>query len=278
MALTEKLVSIADAIRTQSGKTEKLTLARMPMEILDLQSLNFEVVGGTAAPADPGENTIWVDTDTPVTGWHFGAAEPEAPRGGMVWIATGTASAAAFNALKKNGITACPLRTAQYVDGAFVSRAAKIYQGGSWKSIPPTVYLFKSGEGKKVNFTTKLSGSVSGYECSITTGNITASSYVSNSEAGYVSFYTTGKVNLTGFHTLYFDVKVTKAWEGDEPTFGVASAVIPASESGINKFAAKTSLGVSSRKTVSIDISNVDSGYVGAWACGNFVVYNIWYE
>ena len=38
--------------------------------------LNFRVLGGTAAPASPKANDIWVDTDTAVAGWHFCADEP----------------------------------------------------------------------------------------------------------------------------------------------------------------------------------------------------------
>lgn len=39
-------------------------------------SLNFKVVGGTTAPVNPKENTIWVNTDVKITSWHFGAEEP----------------------------------------------------------------------------------------------------------------------------------------------------------------------------------------------------------
>ena len=38
--------------------------------------LNFEVVGGTTAPASPKENTIWVNTNTTIPSWHFGTDEP----------------------------------------------------------------------------------------------------------------------------------------------------------------------------------------------------------
>lgn len=38
--------------------------------------LNFRVIGGTSTPASPRENDIWVNTDTAVTGWHFGTDEP----------------------------------------------------------------------------------------------------------------------------------------------------------------------------------------------------------
>lgn len=38
MALTDKLTAIADAIRTKTGSTEKLTLAQMPTEIAGIQA------------------------------------------------------------------------------------------------------------------------------------------------------------------------------------------------------------------------------------------------
>ena len=41
-----------------------------------INPLNFKVVGGTSAPSNPKENTIWVDTDTEIAEWHFGAEEP----------------------------------------------------------------------------------------------------------------------------------------------------------------------------------------------------------
>jgi hypothetical protein len=78
MALTDKLTAIANAIRTQSGKTDKLTLAQMPNEIINLQSLNFEVVGGVGAVAENAGTvlgTISGRTYTKVTGgkavWAF---------------------------------------------------------------------------------------------------------------------------------------------------------------------------------------------------------------
>ena len=39
-------------------------------------SLNFKVVGGTSAPENPKENTIWVDTDTEITSYLFSAVSP----------------------------------------------------------------------------------------------------------------------------------------------------------------------------------------------------------
>lgn len=94
--------------------------------------LNFKVVGGTATPASPKENTIWVNTDAEITSWVFSATEPETPAAGMVWITTGKSSTAPFNALKKNNITVYPISAKQYVSGAWADKTAKIYQNGAW--------------------------------------------------------------------------------------------------------------------------------------------------
>lgn len=39
-------------------------------------ALNFNVVGGTSAPSSPKQNTIWVNTNTAIPSWSFGADEP----------------------------------------------------------------------------------------------------------------------------------------------------------------------------------------------------------
>lgn len=94
--------------------------------------LNFRVIGGTTAPYNPRENTIWVNTDTEITSWIFSATQPETATEGLVWIHTGLASATPFNALKKNGIMVNPLTVQQFISGECVDKVAKIYQGGIW--------------------------------------------------------------------------------------------------------------------------------------------------
>lgn len=105
--------------------------------------LDFRVVGGTAVPTNPKENTIWVNTDTPITGYVFVAAEPNDPTEGMVWFSTGRSSAVEFNALKKNGIQVYPVSAKQYVSGAWVDVTARSHQGGTWADW--NVYLYKNG-------------------------------------------------------------------------------------------------------------------------------------
>lgn len=40
--------------------------------------LNFKVVGGNEAPASPSENTLWVNTSTPITQWTMSSENPYA--------------------------------------------------------------------------------------------------------------------------------------------------------------------------------------------------------
>ena len=44
--------------------------------------LNFEIIGGTQAPATVRENTVWINTDREIAGWCFSAEKPEAAEAG----------------------------------------------------------------------------------------------------------------------------------------------------------------------------------------------------
>lgn len=94
--------------------------------------LNFKIRGGTAEPASPAANTIWVNTGDTITGWTFAAAAPSEPFAGMVWFQIGTSSGVAFNAIKKNGIEIYPVGCKQYLSGTWESKSARTYLGGGW--------------------------------------------------------------------------------------------------------------------------------------------------
>ena len=103
-----------------------------PCEPVGGGGLNFKVVGGLAQPTGPVENTIWVKTDYPISGYYFTAAEPSGLLDGEVWVSTGTSSPVAFNALRENTIEVYPIAAKQYIGGAWVSVEAKSYQNGEW--------------------------------------------------------------------------------------------------------------------------------------------------
>ena len=161
--------------------------------------LNFKVVGGTSAPAAPKENTIWVNTDVEITGWHFCAEEPNVAEG-TVWITTGTSSAAEFNALKKNGIQVYPMSAKQYISGAWADKEAKTYQSGAW--VDWITYLYDKGN----QFTT-LTGGWAAYG---DRANVTFEDQymLLQLQSGYneqtAAAHTVNKIDFTGISTLYF--------------------------------------------------------------------------
>lgn len=106
--------------------------------------LNFKVMGGTAQPTGR-ENLIWVNTSTEISGYIFSAEQPTSPTEGTVWIQTGAASLAAFNADKKNTVMLYPLGCKQYVSGAWVLKAGKIYINNTWMAVDPTLRIMFKG-------------------------------------------------------------------------------------------------------------------------------------
>ena len=59
--------------------------------------LNFKVVGNPQ-PQSPKENTLWVDTDVPISGWIFSSTEPgEEVTGSNIYTSSGASSNTAFD-------------------------------------------------------------------------------------------------------------------------------------------------------------------------------------
>ena len=111
--------------------------------------LNYSVVGSVEEPVNPTQNMIWIQTETPIGRVFFGNNEPnETFIEGDVYICTGTSSSVAFNSLKIGNSymdMVYPLSAKQYVDGAWVDKTAKSYQGGEWREVF-TKTLFSNGK------------------------------------------------------------------------------------------------------------------------------------
>ena len=128
------LTNIANAVRSKTGKSGSILVSNIANEISNISTgveLNFTVVGGTTAPSNPVENTIWINTSTTISSWEFSATQPIASSG-KVWICISASSTVEFNALKSNGIKVYPISAKQYVSGAWVDKTAKSYQNSRW--------------------------------------------------------------------------------------------------------------------------------------------------
>lgn len=178
-------------------------------------ALNFKVVGGTTQPENPSENTIWLNTAAEITSWEFSSTEPTVASEGLVWIKTGAASAAPFNALKKNVLSVYVLGCLQYEGGAWAKKTATIYQNGAWQSF--LLYLLDGADLCLLN-----GGTWSGTDWSITGGtgwSKTAPRYTDEgivinnpSSTNNVKYSVTGKqgaVDMTVYDTLTLVYDIT---------------------------------------------------------------------
>lgn len=216
-------------------------------------SLNFAVVGGTSAPSNPKENTIWVNTATEITGWEFSATQPAAAAG-LVWFATGTSSKTAFEALKKNGIEVYPIYAKQYVNGAWVTKTAKIYQGGNWVAFWDN-YLYKHGD-PYASVTGGWYVSVSKYDgATLTTDNGSGQMVMSRGAATEGVVATKNKIDLSGFTKMSVMMYTTG---NAEFRVGITSSPTDLAY----HIAGKIFTSQVYQQLVEIDISSVDSGYI----------------
>ena len=239
-------------------------------------SLNFKVVGGTTAPANPKENTIWVNTDTAISSWAFSATQPETPVEGMVWIMTDTAGTVSINTLKKNALNVYPVAAKQYVGGTWVDKTAKSYQGGEWVDWKNFLYIFKEGVGASIPLTSvRHASATSESKITIGTNNISMSTGGSSSYTEQ-AVRTTDAVDLSEFTTLFMDIETNIA-----AVVGVGKTAFN-STSGANMVASITAKS-GSRQIVSLDVSNLTGGYyagitISYGANKSTKIFNWWLE
>jgi hypothetical protein len=228
MALTDKLTAIADAIRSKSGKTAKIPLADMPAEIINLQSLNFEVMAyknASELPATAAVNTIAVFTES-MTGYSFDPTEPANPKEGLVWFKTGKYSHVAFDAVEDNPIRICPIGVYQYVGGAYKEIEAKTYRDG-WIDWKFDLYLIQNGVYNEETF-----GKLTSYNAVVNASGIKIATNQNLEVSNFVDFTKYGSVEIDvkiyqygRLHIHFLDSAGTKVREVTFNMSGTGKAV-----------------------------------------------------
>lgn len=212
--------------------------------------VNFKIVGGTTQPTAARENTIWVNTDTTISGWVFSATEPTEPAAGMVWLKTGTYSNVEFNALRKNGIQVYPLAAKQYIGSAWVEKTAYSYQGGSWVSwwdgeiySPGDLHETITGGWETQN----------GHRETVSIGGtgIVFRRDTSGQSGLSASVNTVNKIDITSYSSLI----VTATWGTSKP--GYVKIGLTDTPGAAPTFIAETTADSSGEGTISLDISSV---------------------
>lgn len=210
--------------------------------------LNFEVVGGTAAPANPSENTIWMNTDQNITGWYLSHSEPTEPSEGMAWICLGAFGDTEFNALKENGIQIFLIAGYQYINHVWEKKPIECYQNGEWVEFTK-ILLFNSG-----NQFAYLTGGWIAVNAGITI--VVGEEIVSDITGGSnrdASVYTHNLIDVTDFSTLV--CRVNK--DSGKMNFGITkdnSSLVP-------QMNAKTLTTVSGEQEVRVNLSDISGLY-----------------
>lgn len=226
--------------------------------------LNFKIVNGTTQPASPGENMIWVNTPTEITGYVFSATQPESPTAGTVWISTGASSPVAFNAMKKNGLWVYPQSCYQYINNTWTTKTAKTYQDGTW--VDWVAYLYATGN-EYASLTGGWSGVCAGFGQA---GGImpTVTKGATSITAEVTTMYTSGQlitansIDLSNYNTLSFNVAALVAGGESENDYCPWVGVFSQKGGSYDKTAIAKAFAMTTG-IIDVDISNVTAGYVG---------------
>lgn len=200
-SVKEKILGLIDQSNAATGNADADLTAAVGSLIAGFDQgsdgLNYRIIGGTTQPASPAENTIWVSTGTDIAGYVL---TPEAPAdlyAGLLWVKTGSAGMASFNALKNNMLQVSVSDCKQYLSEKLSPMDGYIYQNGEWIRIS-SVWdgtLFDAGNqyeeytgGWKHSSVSSIGTTISGYSGSTTSWG----SYA----------YTVNPIDLTDWNTI----------------------------------------------------------------------------
>lgn len=94
---------------------------------------NFDIESNTPPIDNLMENTIWINTDTPIERWVIDNAPPSDLSVGDVWIPTHQYAVHYFNTLRYDqGVVVRPMQARQWNGEAFITKETWLYQNGTW--------------------------------------------------------------------------------------------------------------------------------------------------
>ena len=212
--------------------------------------LNLKVVGGTTQPANPRENTIWVNTTTAITGYVLSPTRPENGTEGLVWLKTAD-TGVEINVGRKNAVL---LHLAM----------SQVYRGGSWTTVEG--YVHKSSAWVQFGFLALYKDGVfsTGHTEKVIKGSIQyADTYYTattngggNAGEAYVVF---GPLSLDGCNTVTMRAKFVST-----KVINTRFAIMIAKDANATRSnaALKTEVDIKNyvENTVSLDISTLERG------------------
>ena len=232
--------------------------------------LNFKIVGAATQPASPKENTIWINTSTPIKNWQFAVSQPTkradgtALQNGDLWIKTGIDTNVEFNAVKKNAIKLKLVDSYQWNGSAWIAKTAKIYINSKWTDL--SFVMYEKGV-FAVNYS--QSGNLGGITIGTDSIRFYNTGYPVDNNYQYINLG--GEIDWSQYSTVKVTLK-SYTYSGSKPCY------IAIGSSKTARDLASKSMGNSSVQT--LDVSNVKTkGYlnigiqVGVQSSGTTDVY-----
>lgn len=261
--LDNGLTFIADSIRNRS---ETVTTDELIFPDGFVNAINNirTIVGGTTQPSNPIEDTIWINTDVPITKVEFNPSKPDSPQQGWVNIPSGSNSWTTPNLdvskIQNIDIFRFPRTAYQYVNDVWIYKEAKIYKSGAWVDL--AAYLYRLGsQCTEITGGWTASGIKAGSSWTATAPTITFNSnnmytyLAGGSGSGIAGFtHTKNKIDLTDISTIIFNGSVTVSSDFS-PALCVASTV--SSSAALNTAAVHWNL----IDGATLDVSNLTGSY-----------------
>lgn len=235
------------------------------LEQSEVGGVNFKVVGGLTQPANPKENTFWVNTDVSIPMWVVGSTAPEAPTEGMVWISNGSASRVVINVLKKNALYIYPQVARQCVSGVWVNRDSYCYQNKAWTPLwfgqlytPGDEWTAVTGGWTSVAMKSFKNSGASAKAPTITRGT---SSIKAQTSGGGV-FHTVNKIDVTEFDSLTFRGEFARGGSSGRNLLAACWENFGSYyDEGDGASAASAGLSGSAGKELTVDVSGLSGEY-----------------
>lgn len=240
-----------------------------------------QIKGYTGFDVTPAkENTLLVNTDTPISGYAFSAEPPANRTEGMVWIKTASESTTPINVDKKNTVLLYPQAVWQFIGGLFEGKTAQVYTDGAWHELWDG-YYYKLGEyyeGITGGYASTVSDNTGGNNNGLLTfnsNNMVLSPRNTGTQGGNMAT-SVKAIDVTDVNTLVFDCF---ADDNDACSVGVTT------QKGVwGGAVASTKVTNTARANVSVDVSRVTGEVyilLKAWwspttSKGKLTVYNIY--
>lgn len=225
--------------------------------------LNLKVVGSTTQPANPRENTIWINTTTAITGYVLSPTQPETGTEGLVWLKTAY-TGVEINVGRKNAVLLHLAMSQVYSGGGWATVEGYVYKSSAWVQFG-FLALYKDGVFSTDHTEKVIKGSIQyadTYYTAVTNG-------AGSVGEAYVVF---GPLSLDGCNTVTMRAKFVST-----KVINTRFAILIAKDANATRSnaALKTEVDIKNyvENTVSLDISTLERGtwyvYAGINTGGN---------